>query len=64
MLEDENFPTDTPPEIIAEARENLDVLNDLISDSPGLDWLFVSPAMEFSAWMPGPDRHSVLTIKW
>ncbi|MBS0883848.1 NAD(P)H-binding protein [Pantoea sp. JGM49] len=56
MLEDENFPTDTPPEIIAEAQENLDVLNDLISDSSGLDWLFVSPAMEFSAWMPGTDR--------
>lgn len=56
MLEDENFPTDTPPEIIAEARENLDVLNNLISDTSGLDWLFVSPAREFSAWMPGTDR--------
>lgn len=56
MLEDENFPTDTPPDIIAEARENLDVLNDLLADMSGLNWLFVCPAMEFSAWMPGIDR--------
>lgn len=56
MLEEESFPSDTPAAIIAEARENLDVLNDLLADTSGVDWLFVSPALEFSAWTPGTDQ--------
>jgi len=55
MLEAESFPAHVPAEVIAEAQENLDVLNDLLADTSGLDWLFVSPAMEFSAWQPGED---------
>jgi putative NADH-flavin reductase len=55
MLEAEGFPGDVPAEIVAEAQENLDVLNTLLADTSGVDWLFVSPAMEFSAWQPGED---------
>jgi uncharacterized protein len=55
MIEGETFPPDVPPEVVAEARENVDVLNRLLADKSGLDWLFVSPGMEFSAWMPGED---------
>ncbi|MCX5480843.1 NAD(P)H-binding protein [Kaistia geumhonensis] len=56
MLEAEGFPDGVPAEIVAEAQENLDVLNNLLADTTGVDWLFVSPAMEFSAWQPGEDR--------
>ncbi|MBN9433698.1 MAG: NAD(P)H-binding protein [Bosea sp.] len=55
MLEAEGFPEGVPAEIVAEAQENLDVLNALLADTTGVDWLFVSPAMEFSAWQPGED---------
>ena len=55
MIEGETFPPDVPQEVVNEARENMDVLNRLIVDKTGLDWLFVSPGMEFSAWMPGED---------
>ena len=55
MLEGESFPEGVPPEVVAEAQENLDVLNNLLADTTGVDWLFVSPAMEFSAWQPGED---------
>ncbi|MBT9290478.1 NAD(P)-dependent oxidoreductase [Prosthecodimorpha staleyi] len=55
MLEAESFPADVPAEVVAEALENLDVLNNLLADESGVDWLFVSPAMEFSAWQPGED---------
>ncbi|WP_192457548.1 NAD(P)-dependent oxidoreductase [Musicola keenii] len=55
MIEAEEFPAGTPIEIIAEAKENLDVLNNLFVDTTGVDWLFVSPALEFSAWTPGKD---------
>lgn len=55
MLESEAFPDDVPPAVVAEAKENLDVLNNLLADKSGLDWLFVSPALEFSAWTPGED---------
>lgn len=55
MIEGEGFPPEVPPEIIKEAKENLDVLNALLADKTGLDWLFVSPALEFSAWTPGED---------
>ena len=55
MLEAEAFPGDVPAEVVAEANENLVVLNNLLADTSGLDWLFVSPALEFSAWQPGED---------
>ncbi|SIR32946.1 hypothetical protein SAMN05880590_1189 [Rhizobium sp. RU35A] len=55
MLEGESFPPEVPAEVVAEAQENLDVLNNLLADTTGVDWLFVSPAMEFSAWQPGED---------
>ena len=55
MIEAEGFPEGTPEEIIVEAKENLDVLNNLLKDSSGVDWLFVSPALEFSSWTPGED---------
>lgn len=55
MLESESFPADVPAEVVAEAKENLDVLNNLLADATSLDWLFVSPALEFSAWQPGED---------
>lgn len=55
MLEGESFPAEVPAEVVAEAMENLDVLNNLLADTSGVDWLFVSPAMEFSAWQPGED---------
>lgn len=55
MLEAESFPAEVPPEVVAEAQENLDVLNNLLADKTGVDWLFVSPALEFSAWQPGED---------
>lgn len=55
MLESEDFPPNTPAGIIAEAHENLEVLKNLLADSSGVDWLFVSPALEFSAWTPGED---------
>ena len=55
MLEAESFSAEVPPEVVAEAQENLDVLNNLLADKTGVDWLFVSPALEFSAWQPGED---------
>ncbi|MBR0834237.1 NAD(P)H-binding protein [Bradyrhizobium manausense] len=55
MLEVEGFPAGTPAEILVEAQENLDVLNNLLADTTGVDWLFVSPGLEFSAWTPGED---------
>lgn len=55
ILEAEGFPPGTPSELLVEAQENLDVLNNLLTDSNGVDWLFVSPALEFSAWAPGED---------
>lgn len=61
MIEGESFPPDVPEAVVVEAKENMDVLNALLADASDLDWLFVSPAMEFSAWMPGEDlgRHRV-----
>lgn len=55
ILEAEGFPAGTPPELLVEAQENLDVLNNLLADTTGVDWLFVSPGLEFSAWTPGED---------
>lgn len=55
MIEGESFPPDVPEAVVIEAKENMDVLTHLLADQTGLDWLFVSPAMEFSAWMPGED---------
>jgi putative NADH-flavin reductase len=55
MIEGEGFPPEVPQAVIVEAKENMDVLNALLADTSGVDWLFVSPAMEFSAWMPGED---------
>ncbi len=55
MLEAESFPEEVPPKVVAEAQENLDVLNNLLADTTGVDWLFVSPGLEFSAWQPGED---------
>lgn len=48
-------PEGFPPEVIPEARENLDVLNDLLADATGVDWVFVCPGLEFSAFAPGED---------
>lgn len=48
-------PEGFPPEILPEARENLDVLNELLADTTGVDWLFVCPGLEFSALTPGDD---------
>lgn len=55
MIQGESFPLDVPQSVVIEAKENMDVLTHLLADSTSLDWLFVSPAMEFSAWMPGED---------
>lgn len=55
MIEAEGFPSEVPREVVLEARENMVVLNNLLADTTGLDWLFVSPGMDFSAWMPGED---------
>lgn len=55
MIEAESFPSEVPREVVLEARENMIVLNNLLADTTGLDWLFVSPGMDFSAWMPGDD---------
>lgn len=55
MIEAEGFPPEVPEEIVREAQENMDVLNNLLAHTGPLDWLFVSPAMEFSSWMPGED---------
>lgn len=55
MIEGESFPPEVPETVVIEAKENMDVLNRLLADDTRLDWLFVSPAMEFSAWMPGED---------
>ncbi|MFD1330447.1 NAD(P)-dependent oxidoreductase [Methylopila musalis] len=55
ILDSEGLPSEVPAEVVAEAQENLDVLNDLLADTSGLDWLFVSPGLEFSAWSPGED---------
>jgi uncharacterized protein len=55
MIEGESFPPEVPATVVIEAKENMDVLNNLLADKTGVDWLFVSPAMEFSAWMPGVD---------
>lgn len=55
ILESEGFPDGTPAALLAEAQENLDVLNNLLADTTGVDWLFVSPGLEFSAWSPGED---------
>lgn len=48
-------PEGFPPEVIPEARENLDVLNNLLADTTGVDWLFVCPGLEFSSFAPGED---------
>lgn len=48
-------PEGFPPEVLPEARENLDVLNLLLSDTSGVDWLFACPALVFSALTPGED---------
>ncbi|MTJ82249.1 MAG: NAD(P)H-binding protein [Telmatospirillum sp.] len=55
MIEAESFPPEVPREVVLEARENMVVLTTLLADTTGLDWLFVSPGMDFSAWMPGED---------
>ncbi len=55
MLEVEGFPEGTPTEILVEANENLNVLKNLLADTTGVDWLYVSPGLEFSAWTPGDD---------
>ncbi|WP_439597335.1 NAD(P)-dependent oxidoreductase [Falsiroseomonas sp.] len=55
MIESVGFPPEVPEAIVLEAKENMVVLNRLLADTSGLDWLFVSPAMDFSAWMPGED---------
>lgn len=55
MIEGETFPPEVPEAVVIEAKENMDVLNALLADQSDLDWLFVSPGMAFSAWMPGED---------
>lgn len=55
MIEAESFPPEVPETVVLEAKENMVVLNNLLADTTGLDWLFVSPGMGFSAWMPGED---------
>jgi len=55
MIEGESFPPEVPQEVVVEAKENMAVLNNLLADNTGLDWLFASPGMDFSAWMPGED---------
>jgi putative NADH-flavin reductase len=55
MIEGESFPPEVPEAVIIEAQENMEVLRDLLAAPAELDWLFVSPAMEFSSWMPGED---------
>ncbi|MEQ0777868.1 NAD(P)H-binding protein [Paraburkholderia tropica] len=55
MVEGSGFPPEVPQDIVREAKENMDVLNNLLNDNTTLDWLFVSPALEFSAWQPGQD---------
>ena len=55
IIDAEGLPADIPAEVVAEARENLDVLNRLLVDTTGVDWLFVCPGLEFSAWTPGED---------
>ncbi|MBS7537681.1 NAD(P)-dependent oxidoreductase [Ancylobacter lacus] len=55
MIEAESFPPEVPEAVVIEAKENMEVLSHLLADTSGLDWLFVSPAMEFSSWMPGED---------
>lgn len=55
MIESVAFPPEVPQSVVAEAKENMVVLNNLLADTSGLDWLFVSPGMDFSAWMPGED---------
>lgn len=46
---------DIPQEYAAEAREMFEVLNGLLADTSGADWLFVSPGAEFSSFAPGED---------
>lgn len=55
MIESVAFPPEVPESVVLEAKENMVVLNNLLTDTSGLDWLFVSPGMDFSAWMPGED---------
>jgi putative NADH-flavin reductase len=55
MIEGESLPPDVPEAVVIEAKENMDVLNDLLAGKTGVDWLFVSPAMEFSSRTPGED---------
>ncbi len=44
---------DLPAEFAGEARELNAILNERIGDSTDLDWLFVSPAAAFGAYVPG-----------
>lgn len=55
MIEAAAFPPEVPQSVVREAQENMAVLNNLLADTSGLDWLFVSPGMEFSAATPGED---------
>lgn len=42
-----------PQEIMAEATEMADVLQDLRASDDDVDWFYVSPAGGFGAWVPG-----------
>jgi uncharacterized protein len=55
MIDRDAFPPEVPESVILEAKENMVVLNNLLADTSDLDWLFVSPGMDFAAWMPGED---------
>ena len=45
-----------PPEAKAEASQMLAVLRSLESFPEELDWFFVSPAIQFGAWLPSQQR--------
>jgi putative NADH-flavin reductase len=45
---------DTPPEILAEVRTGLDVLETLKTAPETVDWFYVSPAAEFGSWVDAP----------
>lgn len=42
-----------PPQFLGEAQQLAEVLDDLRTSSPELDWFFVSPAAVFGAYAPG-----------
>ena len=45
-----------PPEAVGEATQMLKVLYTLEASPENLDWFFVSPAIQFGAWIPSERR--------